>query len=916
MSADKKGFIFTMDALLAGLVIVGGLLFLSTVMVSSRDTTEVSSAGQDLLASMGDIPLYAIDHPWVVARIVDGTMNDTSISALEQVGLFWAEGRQDDARTLAEILLNDSYPEYGLRLSIEGTDVYGRGSGMRGDDIIAASRMITGIALGEATTGSSASAYLRRITDKRTAAFLTFGGFIGQGNITAVFPYIPSDANITSVTLELDAASNFTLYVNGTQCGGQYNVSAVNFTPDVWDISACNASFIAGGETPVDIRFLSPVNQSYIAGGYMRARYMTDMVGQNTTGSLLQYIPGVNGVINIYDAFHVPGALQNMSLYLHYNASVPIYVTIADSQVFTSNLTGEQTVTLNNENLTTFPALLDYALLGNQTVPFRIAAYNATVQMVVGSNADVVLITDKSGSMAWRLDMDNQNGNQRSCNNPDTYHKDDTQRLALVKCLDVEFTDVTMNTSMPNNQNRQWLVDFSTNANYYTNDPLQLTYDNLVGEIGTYKNPNGGTCIACALNLAYNILSTYSPQNKTRFVVLMTDGIPTRCTSNAGFCNTAGTGTTGLYNPASCDGDTSDCSTNHCDGPIAAAIHAAQRLHTNLNATVYTIGVGPVTMISCNKANYTLYSIANVTNGSYYSSKNATELRSIYREIAYDILLRSSQTSQFITVPGNFSPARLYPDSHINITYAPSTDGLRQGELSVTMQSAPFGSCTPTVMLPTGVRFLSAATTSYSDEHWTDYLAIEGEGLNASNATVVMNISIFNLSDYDSNYVRLGDPYRINVPAGLLRSGANHFIINTADNPGNTSGCSPNNSLIYDVAVNLSVERSEPVPGSEGCEWDIAFPDGARVNVTIPSSYSGANRCSYTPVNHTLADVAYDDDDAYQLGAYMMFRRLDFNDDGTIFVNLREEDLEVIVTTISRVPYLHGPSRVVLEVVR
>ncbi len=106
------------------------------------------------------------------------------------------------------------------------------------------------------------------------------------------------------------------------------------------------------------------------------------------------------------------------------------------------------------------------------------------------------------------------------------------------------------------------------------------------------------------------------------------------------------------------------------------------------------------------------------------------------------------------------------------------------------------------------------------------------------------------------------------------------------------------------------------MPGSEGCAWTIAFPDGAKVNVTIPSSYSGANRCSYTPSNHTISNAAYDEDDAYQLGAYMMFRRLDFNDDGTIFVNLREEDLEVIVTTISRVPYLHGPSRVVLEVVR
>jgi hypothetical protein len=188
--------------------------------------------------------------------------------------------------------------------------------------------------------------------------------------------------------------------------------------------------------------------------------------------------------------------------------------------------------------------------------------------------------------------------------------------------------------------------------------------------------------------------------------------------------------------------------------------------------------------------------------------------------------------------------------------------------------------------------------TTYSDEHWTDYV-------------VVNNQPVFNLSNYAVDYVNLGDPFRINIPASLLSSTQANFSVNTADNPGNGSGCSPYNSLIYTVAVNLSTERSVVVPDAVGCVWNVTFSDGSTDKMSIPANYVGTNSCAYAPGN-----ITYDANDAYQLGAYMIFNHLDLYRDGKIFVNLREEDLEVIVTTISRVPYMWGPSLVTLEVTR
>jgi len=81
--------------------------------------------------------------------------------------------------------------------------------------------------------------------------------------------------------------------------------------------------------------------------------------------------------------------------------------------------------------------------------------------------------------------------------------------------------------------------------------------------------------------------------------------------------------------------------------------------------------------------------------------------------------------------------------------------------------------------------------------------------------------------------------------------------------------------------------------------------------MTIPASYTGLMNCSY---NST--DIVYDPEDAYQLGTYQILSRLDFTKDGRLSVNLNEEDLEIVVTTISKVPYMWGPTRVRLEVTR
>ena len=93
----------------------------------------------------------------------------------------------------------------------------------------------------------------------------------------------------------------------------------------------------------------------------------------------------------------------------------------------------------------------------------------------------------------------------------------------------------------------------------------------------------------------------------------------------------------------------------------------------------------------------------------------------------------------------------------------------------------------------------------------------------------------------------------------------------------------------------------DAVPCSRGSSGE--YEDGTLSNLSIPTDVSSASRCSYTSTN-----ITYDSHDAYQLPVYELFRSLDFDDDGRVLVNLEEADLQVIVSVVSRVPYLWGPS--------
>ncbi|MBN2052763.1 VWA domain-containing protein [Candidatus Woesearchaeota archaeon] len=916
---NRKGFMFTFDAVLAAMLLIGGLLIISHHLISEHPKENIEFITMDLLSSLSELNMSEIDSSFVSTNLSSSYTN-MNLSVLEQIGTYWAAGEVDKARILSSFTLDDILPQgMSFNLSMQGNvsaaeHVLFNQSQLNISNLVVGQRMITGIVNGSPLQGFSSLAYLRRIDDKRTSSLVYFGGFIGQGNLSAFVDDIPDDVTsdqIYLIDMEMDAGSDFSLYINENHCG-DFIPSGTNMSPDYWNITSCK-TFVTSGRNDFKIIFHGAINESYIAGGFIKINYKTEEQLQDLSiGEKIDYFPGVIGVANLYDSFYIPGTLTNMTVHLHFNSAAKTYLSVGDVIVYQNQSSGETTVTLADAELTNFPINLNYNDLSNKTIPLRFASYNETYIEVFGTNADVVLITDLSGSMKYRMDSWSNPGNAIPGCKEEDITDPDSRRLGVAACLDSEVNAIIMNDSVAGNTNRLWLVDFSDDANpFFSSNLALLTETNIENEIDDrYKSKSqqeikGGTCLCCAINQAYEIINTYSGVNRTKSVIVMTDGVPTYCCGGywAGIldwrCNETGTSTNSAWpdwwQVTGCTGDEADCSGTDCDGPINSAINAAQRLHDDLNVTVYGIGFGPLE--TCVNANYTISHIAEAGNGSFVVGSNATILRDFYRNVSNEIVSETTQSAQIVTVEGNLTPSILYNDSYIEFTYNPIIVPPEPNEISLVLQTEQFGSCTPNIEIPDGIRVMDAKIVSYSDYHWSDTLVVDGT-------------TVFNLSSFSSDYTRLGDPYPIQIPVNLLSNGTHALIVETGDSPVNRTGCSNNNSMIYTVLVPSSTARSGVVESTGGCIWTIQFEDDSYSVKTIPEDYTGTDACNYTDSSHTLEYET----DAYDVAVFNLLRTLDFDDNGKIFVNLDATDIEIVITTISSVPYLWGPTIVKAKV--
>ncbi|MFA4946250.1 MAG: VWA domain-containing protein [Candidatus Micrarchaeia archaeon] len=524
-----KGLVFTLEALSALLL----LLTLSYALSLSTSTSAeqgyshegLHTLAQDSIGALSKLRLRDVRRDPAVARLFeDGSFSEANNndSVMAALGSLWATnntGNATLARELAQTLMTRVMPSHvNWAVAFEGDIIYNTSAPAPERSLAASRRIVSGVNSSQPSTGCVARAFLQRIRGKNERAYAFFGGFVGQGNITAVLRGISADAAFNSLVVELNAGNDFNLVVNGFDCGELHRADpADNYSVDSWTVTdeECLSQLDAtASENNVSLNFTQGgLAYAYVGGGFVEAVYETSEITPTWSTMQRTYLPGIQGLANYYGSFYVPGQLTGINATLHFYNNYTSYFRVGNKTVMHNRgSANEQVIFIPYAN---FSANFTDAELSSRTVPVRFEVFaNATGQT---GYADVVLITDVSGSMNWKMSTDYQNGVIRACDNPALYDSD-TQRLSVAKCVDKSFVQAILEGV----GNQIALVSFSSSVSSYTN--FSTDYDYLESEIDGYTQ-GGGTCIACAINKARELLAN-SAANRTRYIIVMSDGVP------------------------------------------------------------------------------------------------------------------------------------------------------------------------------------------------------------------------------------------------------------------------------------------------------------------------------------------------------------------------------------------------------
>jgi len=901
----KRGIFFTIDAILAAGIFLAIIFLVSSTYVSAPDKAQVSFISQDIIRIFTNLKVSEFDNVYVKNLINTGVITRANNTILEQIGEFWAENKIELAENFTRAITDSLVPErFGFGIYVDGEEIYLRSKSIT-RNLISSRKIISGIEKEKPTEGFTSKAILNGIKSKTTSAYSYFGGFEGEGNLTKKL-ILPGDVtNIVNATLELESGGNFDLYINNAFSGSYVKGSAGGgyMRTDKFTIDNGYYGNFLNGTNVFTINLTS--GDKYVAGGFLKVRYETSEVNDTTQNyGQTFWIPGIDGIINYYSSILVPGDLNSMQIHLDFFSNYETYFRVGNTTVYSDFATGDTTIDISNSTLSNIflSEGISYSDLSLKTIPIRFGL-NLT-EIIQQGNSDVILITDVSGSMNWRLDS-TSDGITRNCNDPNLYSPS-TKRISLARCLDRQFIDVVLNTSQGNTTNRIGLVSYSgipnsipTASSTIIMSTHDLSADNvsLKNEIDSYT-PNGATGVCGAIRQARTMLEAQSSPSRRKFIIAMTDGLANvQCDPGNEYETVGCIARTCTSSNNYCFGGTQEgCLEQQCGDWVSTtasnnAIDDACRAFNTTGATVFSIGFGPVG--NCPLGNQTLVNIASCGNGSSYMSTNATELSNIYNQIAQKIL-KASQVTQAINISGDLNTSA-YPTSYIQLNYTPRSNFIF-GKIPLSFETERFGNniTTGTLTIPGNITVFEAKVTSYSSYTWTDGLTVNG------------NI-VFDLTDFGLNYIILGDPFIVNIPTENLIEGVNNLIISTGVSPTNKTGGSAEDKAIYTLLMNGFSDYSPVVAKSEGCDWTVKFEDNSTDIITIPKTYSGGDSCNYE-------NAIYEQDDAVDIAVYNLFKNIDLDKNGLLDIKINEENFNIEALTITKVPSLWGPAIVEIRV--
>ena len=502
----KKGLYFSFDSFLAVFILLTGFFLFRGFYVTDHTRTPVSElrdvghVAEDFSQTFSEISMEEAFNSSFSQSIIQETIlteSDLENSVVENAALLYGEGEVEKAEKIMEEFSEIIPGDYGFEVVFEdehGREViYGRGDREDADVVGRSARMVSGVSRDRSPRGYMSTASIGQAGAENSEYFF-FGNYIGEGNISAMME-LPEHDKITSVYTEVDAGSNFSIEINGMDAG-DYEVSEEGFFAD--GLQVCEegtreevCSSLESGENLFEFDFDG--EEASIGGGFIRVDYNRSysLDGSTDMGFERKRFPGIEGIINVYDSFTIPGELESLDFFLEYDTDVDIYMNLGNVTLHEGS--GEQEVFIQDEDIEEAfgEKGLDHSFFSNSTAPVRIGVSDIGEIPGVDANPDVVSVTDVSGNMDARL-------------HDSEYH----DKWEAAEAANTRFVEIFENAT----DARAGLSAF--NDEIYAYHPLTYDKEPLVSEMDDWTT-GGPTCIGCGvLTGTTNLLMRQFPEHK------------------------------------------------------------------------------------------------------------------------------------------------------------------------------------------------------------------------------------------------------------------------------------------------------------------------------------------------------------------------------------------------------------------
>ncbi len=659
----KRGVFFSIDALIAIIIIIAVILIAYPALKESKQETEIHS---DILISLSTLKVGEINNTYIKNLVSSGEINNTNKSILEQIGEFYVKDIIK-ANALAEAVLSELNITQNIGIWYGNTLIWSRNSTPyeTAKNVETVRQIISGIQEGGNITGFSARSFL---ANNQQTRYAYFGGYIGDGNITSRIEYY---GNITSALMEIAVSNNFTLYINGIS-SGNFNQSADEFTPKTYNLPIQN---FKSGTNLIDLKG----KNLRIAGGFIKITYQQNY---SILQSTKYYFPGIHGLINLYDSLYIPGNLVSIDISLHMNTSLEAFLIIGNTTVFRNITQGEKTITIQNSTLA---SMLNYNLLGKKTIPIRLGLEN--LSYVVNTTLDIVSVADLSTSMACSIaggNCGNGPGQCAACGG--------SWLLPLNKSREAHYT--LINKILALKFSRVGIIGYhvsvpTSNSHSLSNNSAELNSTIDSWDATALASENRKLCEA--IKSTVTEFQTNSNPNATKVAIVMSAGSITHG------CSDVSAGDLNFNNVVNDPGD--------------QAIKLVCDAYNNYNITFHSVAYGNSADIA------TLQIIAECGKGNFYSS-NIADLPNLYKQVMSDIFVRYNLQ----TISSNIDiTTRLYPDSYINLNYQQEYSPYG---LIITIEKKFDNETSAQFSIPPNSTILEAKVASYSGPRWTNMLRI------------------------------------------------------------------------------------------------------------------------------------------------------------------------------------------------